>query len=152
MFIFKASEMLNAIEKNMPVLHNALAEIKRSGFDDMVMAQEFDKLEKISIDYGVMEKADNTVVIRGEMDWDDVGDWLALDRLKDKDDSGNVVTGNYVGEDSRNCIIFTDNKLVATLGVEDLIIVTTKDAVLVTKKDRAQDIKTLVAQLDSKYS
>jgi len=96
------------------------------------------------VDYGIMERADNVVVIPAEMGWDDVGSWETLGVLYDKDEQGNILRGEQVNIDTRDCISYAKNGLIATIGVENLIIVQTEDAVLVCAKDRAQDVKQVV--------
>jgi mannose-1-phosphate guanylyltransferase len=150
-FVFKCAVMLEAIGRHLPRLYAGLMEIKKAHFDDEAMAAVFEGLESISIDYGVMEKTNKTVVLRAAMDWDDVGDWLAMERWGKPDPSGNVITGEVVVVDTKNCIIVSD-KLVAAVGVNDLVIVNTPDAVLVCHKSRVQDVKTIVRQVDKKYT
>ena len=142
-FISKASVMLDAIKEFMPSLYTALLRIDDSEFDEQVIFEEFEQLESVSIDYGVMEKAKNTVVVRGEFAWDDVGDWKSMERVHHKDSRGNVVIGKHSG-DARNCIIFGEEKKIETGDVEGLIIVDTKDCLLVCSKDRVQEIKKIV--------
>jgi len=142
-FISKAKVMLEAIRQHMPQLYNALLRIDDSEFDEQVIFEEFEQLESISIDYGVMEKAKNTVVVRGEFPWDDVGDWKAMDRIHPKDSKGNVIMGKHKGN-ARNCIIFGDDKQIETGDIEGLVIVDTKDCLLVCSKDRVQEIKKIV--------
>ena len=119
-----------------------------------VLAREYPKMEKISVDYAIMEKADNVVVANGDFDWDDVGDWPAIGRHYEKDGSGNVARGEFVGLDASGCIIVGDNKhLVAAVGVRDLVIVHTADATLVCHKNDAQKVREIVKRLaaDKKY-
>ena len=142
-FVSKCSVMLDAIKQHMPQLYSCLSRIQKSIFNDKVIKEEFAKLDKVSIDYGVMEKAHNTVVIRANMHWDDVGDWKAMERINKKDKNGNVVKGKFLGIDTNDCIIYGDN-LVAAYGLKDLIIVNSKDAVLVVPKGKAQKVKDLV--------
>jgi mannose-1-phosphate guanylyltransferase len=146
-FISKAKVMLKSIKEHMPNLHNALSRIDDSGFDEQVIFKEFEKLESISIDYGVMEKAKNTVVIRGEFPWDDVGDWEAMDRVHTKDSEGNVIIGKYKGE-AKNCIIFGEKKLIDMDKIDGLVVVDTSDCLLVAKKERALDVKKIVDMLE----
>lgn len=147
MFISKVSVMLDAIRNDMPELHKALINIKKSPES---IKEEFEKLESVSIDYGIMEKNKELAVIEADMHWDDIGDWLAMERFHEKDKDGNTIQAENVAIDTKNSIIFGD-KLVATLGIEDLVVVTTKDAVLVCKKDRAQELKSLVKKLPKEY-
>jgi mannose-1-phosphate guanylyltransferase len=94
-----------------------------------------------------MERADNVEVIPASFEWDDVGSWLAIDRLHSHDEDGNVVRGTHVGLDTHNCIIFGREHLIATVGVEDLIIVHTEDATLVCPKNRAEEVRGIVDRL-----
>jgi mannose-1-phosphate guanylyltransferase len=150
-FVFKCAVMLEAISKHMPTLYAGLMAIRQSRFNDQVTADVFEDLESISIDYGVMEKTNKTVVIRAEMDWDDVGDWLAMERWGRPDANHNVISGESVTLDTQHCIVVS-NKLVAAVGVKNLVIINTPDALLVCDKGRVQDIKQIVQKLDKKYT
>jgi mannose-1-phosphate guanylyltransferase len=109
---------------------------------------DYAKVEKISVDYAVMEKAGNVVVASGVFDWDDVGDWSAIERHFAKDAAGNVARGPFLGVDTTNCILMGDGKhLIGTVGVSDLVIVHTPDATLVCRKADAQKVRELVKQL-----
>ena len=107
----------------------------------------FEGCPSISIDYAVMEKTDNAVVVPAKFNWSDVGSWSALWSMADKDRSGNVVIGDAVMEDTSGCYLRGDGQLVAALGVEDLIIATSPDVVLVTSRKRDQDVGKLVERL-----
>jgi mannose-1-phosphate guanylyltransferase len=150
-FVFKCAVMLEAIGRHLPKLYAGLMEIRKSRFDDQVTARVFEGLESVSIDYGVMEKTNKAVVVRAELDWDDVGDWLAMERWGKPDANGNVITGTATTVDAKNCIMVSD-KLVAAVGVEDLVIINTPDALLVCHKSRVQDVKRIVQKLDTKYT
>jgi mannose-1-phosphate guanylyltransferase len=104
----------------------------------------------MSIDYGIMEKADNIYTIPGSFGWDDVGGWLALERINQTDERGNFLLGNIIEEDTENSIVISKDKLVATVGVNNMVIVVTDDAVLVCNKDNTQDVKKIVAKLKEK--
>ncbi|KKC30219.1 mannose-1-phosphate guanylyltransferase [Caldanaerobacter subterraneus] len=144
MFIWKTSSILRAIEKYMPELYKALENI-RENFDsediERVLYEGYSKLESISIDYGVMEKAKNVYVVPGDFGWDDVGSWTSIERLYEKDENGNVIRGNVVAVDTKKCIITGGEKLIATLGIEDVIIVDTDDALLICSKDKVQNVR-----------
>jgi mannose-1-phosphate guanylyltransferase/mannose-1-phosphate guanylyltransferase/mannose-6-phosphate isomerase len=101
----------------------------------------------ISIDYAVIEKTDKAVVVPVDIGWSDVGSWSALWRIGDKDDGGNVRSGDVVLEDSRGCYLRSDGPLVAALGIDDLVVIAASDVVLVTRRDRDQDVNKLVARL-----
>lgn len=150
MFVWRLGTIMSAFNKYMPGLYRSIIKIGKAvgtKKQNHTIKEEFMKLDSISIDYGVMEKAKNVYVIPCDFGWDDVGSWTSLERLNPKDDSGNVVEGNVVSIDTQGCIVKSDKKLVATIGIEDLIVVDTDDAILICKKDRAQDIKKLVKQI-----
>ncbi|MNE35826.1 Alginate biosynthesis protein AlgA [compost metagenome] len=134
----------------MPEMHDLL-ETMKMGFKhknrDEVIRTEFPKMMDQSIDYGIMEKAQNIFVIPCKLGWDDVGSWTALERINNHDENGNVIRGNTLNIDTKRCIIESNGKLIATLGVEDLIIVETDDVTLICKKDKAQEIKSLIKEL-----
>ncbi len=150
MFIWTVKSILEAIREHMPKLFKGLEAIKQSlGTPEEAdtVRKVYQGLEPISIDYGVMEKAENVALIKADITWDDVGSWLAMQRIYPKDENGNVVLGKFKGMDSTNCIIVSDDHLVATIGVSDLIVVTTPEATLICPKERAQDVKKMVHKL-----
>lgn len=152
MFVWQASNLKKALAKHVSGLSNSLSEIedKLSGSSDLesVLNEYYPEIEKISIDFALMEKADNVLTIPAGFDWDDVGEWPAVARHYQSDDQGNVSRGLAVMENSSGNIVYTeDDHLVALLGVEDLIVVRTEDATLVCRKDQAQQIKGLVGKV-----
>lgn len=152
MFVFRASVIMNELARHMPELYSALELIDRA-WDTLdylaVMRQEFAVMKSISIDYGIMEKADHVLVIPGEFGWDDVGSWTSLHQIGGRDDSGNVTRGNVVSVDASNCIVEGNchERLIAILGLEDVIVVDTEDATLVCALNRAQDVKKILDEL-----
>ncbi|MCR9201326.1 MAG: sugar phosphate nucleotidyltransferase [Planctomycetaceae bacterium] len=115
---------------------------------DAVLADEFPQMNSISIDYAVLERAAGVTVLEAPYNWDDVGSWLAVPRLAGTDGSGNTIDGDVVTIDTNNTIVrTTDDHLVATLGVDDLIIVHTPDATLVARRDDSERIKQILAEL-----
>ena len=150
MFIWKVSTILNNIKKYMPDAYEHLERIKSSiGMEDQqqVLEREFLKIESRSIDYGIMEKAEDIYILPGTFGWDDVGSWLAVERIKKSNEFGNVVDGNIITVNTHNCIIQGSRKLIATVGLEDLIVVDTDDATLICAKDGAGDIKKVLENL-----
>lgn len=150
MFVWKASTILSNISKELPKLYEGLIRIKEAlGTDDeaRVLKEEFMAFTSVSIDYGIMEKCKNIYTLPGNFGWDDVGSWLALERINTTNDSGNVISGNIITIDSKNSIIQGSEKLIATIGIENLVIVETKDAILISRKDQVQDIKKVVDNL-----
>jgi len=104
-------------------------------------------VKKETIDYGIMERAEDVAVIPVDIGWSDVGDWTALSDLLPADAEGNVVVGQHVGLDTRGCLIHGSCHLVTTIGLEDMIIVDTEDALLVCPRERAQEVRDLVKKL-----
>lgn len=150
-FIWRVEAILAEIEQHMPQLYTGLLEIKKHlgkpNLDEAIM-QVYEKQESISIDYGIMERSANVKMIPAEIGWNDVGDWAALDRLFDKDQDGNVVRAMHMGIDTKNSIIFalhsSDEKIIATIGLENVVIVDTDTMILVIDKSRAQEVRELV--------
>ncbi len=101
----------------------------------------YTRLESISVDYGIMERSDRVAVIPAEMGWSDVGSWAALRELLQKDESGNVLQGDVLAIDTRDCLIRSEDRLVATLGLEGLVVVDTADALLICPEDLSQEVK-----------
>lgn len=151
MFLFKASQYLKELEKHQPdILSSCQAALKGAHSDlDFMRIDElaFRNCPDDSIDYAVMEKTRDAVVVPMKAGWSDVGSWSALWEVNDKDANGNALRGDVLTEQTRNSYVYSQNKLVATIGVEDLVIVDTKDAVLVSHKDKVQEVKRIVSIL-----
>lgn len=150
MFIWKVTSILEKFKVYMPDTFNRLQKIKCAlGTDayDSVLNKEFCSMESQSIDYGIMEKARHIYILPGAFGWDDVGSWLAVERIKKSNEYGNVVNGNIITVDTHNCIIQGDRKLIATIGLDDMIVVDTNDATLICSKDSASDIKKVIENL-----
>ncbi|MGG4144498.1 mannose-1-phosphate guanylyltransferase [Paenibacillus algorifonticola] len=149
-FVWRVAVVRDYIRKLMPEMHDLLETMKmafKENDRNTIIKAEFPKMPDQSIDYGIMEKASDIHVIPCIFGWDDVGSWTALERINDVDDNGNVTNGNTLNIDTKRCIIESNGKLIATLGVEDLIIVETEDVTLICKKDKAQEIKSLIKEL-----
>jgi len=151
MFCFKAGSVLEAFKKHSPdVLRAVESAIAATDFDKqppVIAEAEFAKAPDISFDYAVMEKAERRAVVRGTFDWNDIGSWAALADLTKADDAGNRVNGEAVLIDAKHCFIQSGNRIVAAVGVDDLLIVDTPDALLIAERGRAQDVKTVVQKL-----
>ena len=115
-----------------------------------ISAQSFEPIRSISIDYAVFEKTENAAVIPCDVGWSDIGSWVEFGELHSSDSTNNYIHGETVLEDVMNCIVYADNKLVTGLGIKDLIIADTQDALLVVHRDRAQDIGKIVSILKQK--
>ena len=150
MFIWKTSSIISNIKKFLPNIYNGVNNIEKAITSEdyqQVLQKEFAEFESISIDYGILEKATDIFVVPSSFGWDDVGSWLALERINKTDDSKNVVDGNVITIDTKNSIIQAQEKLIATVGIEDLIIVDTKDALLVCNKNDSNKIKKVLENL-----
>ena len=150
MFIWKVSTILENMKRHLPEIYLGLQQIQLaigSSEEQQVLEREFQIFQSVSIDYGVMEKAENIYVVSGSFDWDDVGSWLAVGRIKKTNEFGNVIDGNVVTVDTKNTIIQGGEKLIALVGVENTIVVDTRDALLVCEKDHAGDIKKVLEML-----
>lgn len=150
MFIWKVSTILKALEAHLP---ETSAGLRRIGAaigreeEQEVLEKEFAALRAESIDYGVMEKAKSIYILSGSFGWDDVGSWLAVERIKRSNEFGNVVNGNVVTVDTRDCVIQGGKRLIAAVGLEDVIVVDADDALLICEKDSAGEIKKVLENL-----
>ncbi len=150
MFIWKVSTILNNIKTYLPDTFEGLQRIQAAiGTEqqETVLEKEFYEFQSESIDYGIMEKAKNIYILTGAFGWDDVGSWLAVGRIKASNEFGNVVDGHVVTVNTKNSIIQGGEKLIATVGLQDVIVVDTEDALLICDKDSAGDIKKVLENL-----
>ncbi|MGK7954815.1 MAG: mannose-1-phosphate guanylyltransferase [Crocosphaera sp.] len=139
MFIFRAGVVLEELEKHAPQILKPLQEKGKAAYEE---------LEKTSIDYALMEKTELTYVLPANFGWDDLGDWNSLERLIDSHEN-NIELGNHVTLDTKGAIIYNSNEeeVIATIGLEDVVIVRDKNVTLVVNKNRTQDIKKLLKEL-----
>ena len=150
MFIWKTSTILDNLQAHLPETYAGLCKIREAigtPVEEQVLEREFQAFEAESIDYGVMEKAKNIYILSGAFGWDDVGSWLAVSRIKRSNELGNVVEGNVVTVDTRDTIIQGGGKLIAAVGLEDMIVVDSEDALLICEKAHAGDIKKVLENL-----
>jgi mannose-1-phosphate guanylyltransferase len=152
-FIWRADTILEQLSASKPRIAEGIARLVAaaggSDFDRRLEA-EYEAFEKISIDYAVLERAERIAVIAIDFEWDDLGSWLAVEKLHAPDPQGHrVIDVDHLGIDSKNCFVAGDGRLIATVGVEDLIIVQTGDATLICRRDRAEDVKAVVEALKS---
>ena len=150
MFVWSVATLERALAQHAPQLlamaQRLLPYVGAAGFPT-TLATEYEKIAKISIDYALMEKADNIVMAKGAFGWDDVGSWPALDAHFDHDAAGNVLIGACRALDAAGNVVVSDHRLTALIGVEDLVIVQAENATLVCRKDAAQDVKKMVKLL-----
>ena len=155
MFVWKASTILKEIARFLPDLYSGLMKVKEalgSPSEAATVRKVYKGLASVSIDYGIMEKANNVFMLPGDFGWSDVGSWDALWEISDKDNKGNALTGgsNVIFEDTEDSLVYSPQKLVALVGVKDLIIVETKDALLVCSRGKSQQVKKIVETLEEK--
>lgn len=153
MFIWRVDLIRQLIEKHTPQLAHGLNKIGQAlGTKQYltVLEEVYTGLPKISVDYGILERAEKVLVMRGDFGWDDIGSWTALERYAEKDEQGNVIEGRGVFLDTSDTFIYSPGKTVAAIGVENLIVVNDRDSLLVCRKDRAQEIKKIVQALKDK--
>ncbi len=154
MFFFRADTILAALREHLPELYDALQrfdEAAEQRREREAVAEIYPRVRSISIDYGVMEKVDDILVVPGSFGWHDIGSWTTAWELAEKDDQGNALLSEAVAIDARNCYTRgQEGKVVALLGVDDLIVVDTPDALLVAKRDLAQQVKAIVNEIEKK--
>ena len=149
-FIWKVSSILKNLKQYMPDTYERLLRIQEAigtEEEEQILDREFHEMDSQSIDYGIMEKAKDIYILPGAFGWDDVGSWLAVERIKKTNEFGNVVNGNIITVNTKNCIIQGGKKLIAAVGLQDLIIVDTEDATLICEKDNTGDIKKVLENL-----
>ena len=153
MFLFRARRYLEELDRYAPDIAAACRAAFAGAVRDLdftrVDARSFEACRSDSIDYAVMEKTADAVVVPLDAGWSDVGSWSALREASDPDADGNVLRGDVLALDTRGSYVYSEDRLVATIGLVDCVVVETKDAVLVAPNDRVQDVKQLVARLKS---
>jgi len=150
-FIWRAATLLAELERRQPALYAAVTRITEAWSSperDLVFAREFEPLAKLSIDRAIMEGCTSGLVIPAPFQWDDLGSWLALERMHPQDASGNTVLATHAGLNTVNCLIVGEKeRFIATVGIKDLLIVLDRDALLVADKNSEEDVKKLVEHL-----
>ena len=144
-FVFRVDTMLALYKKHLPQQYKILMKIKNS---PEKLKTEFPKIKPISVDYGIMEKANKLLCLPASFDWADIGHWRTVQEILADKKSDNVVKGKYIHMDGSGNLVYSySNKLIATLGVKNSIIIETKDAILVCPKSKAQEVKKIVERL-----
>lgn len=153
MFIWKTDSILSEIKQHMPELYEGLQQIEESigthGFEK-VLSNVYGQLKSISIDYGVMEKSSNVFLAKGSFSWSDVGSWEEVYQLSEKDDDGNAIIGKAYCQNTNDSFIYSPKKFTAVVGVDNIIVINTEDALLICRRDKAQDVKNVVDYLKMK--
>lgn len=153
MFVWKVSKILEDFKRYLPKVYYKLEELSYflgTDKEQEELQKIYPSIPSISIDYGIMERSNDVVVVPGDFGWNDVGSWDVLGAIYPTDEEGNIKRGETITIDTEDCIIYSQDKLIATIGVKDLIIVSTGDAVMLCKKDKAQDVKKIVNKLKEK--
>jgi mannose-1-phosphate guanylyltransferase/mannose-6-phosphate isomerase len=169
-FVFKTSQILSEIRTHLPGLYDTLKKIQAILFEpdkpekpDRLDKRDrpdkpdkpsvpqlttlYSRLKPVSIDYGVMERSSHILMVPAKFRWSDLGSWAALDEVIEKDKTGNILKGNTIDIESENSTVFAGDRLVATIGLKDMVVVDTPDATLVTPKDRVQEVRKIVETL-----
>ncbi len=154
MFIYPAKVMLDAFKEHMPVNYDITQKILKdmgTKKESATINSEYEKYEKISIDYGVMEKSDDLLVIPADIGWNDIGTWSALKDVLAEDEEANVTKGNLITIDTKGSLLYANDKPIATIGIENLVVVDTDDILMICPKDKTAEMKKLVQHIkDSK--
>lgn len=150
MFIWKIDSILDEIKQYMPDLHEGLLHIS-SNLDNPdfqnILSQVYGQLKSVSIDYGIMEKSDKVYLVKGFFSWSDVGSWEAVYDLSEKDQDGNVKVGTIYTDMALDSYIYSPEKFTAVIGLDNVIVINTNNALLICKRDKAQDVKNVIDYL-----
>ena len=149
-FFFRRDVLLKGFARHLPVLYEGIQKIS-AGLAPEALAGIYQGFPSISLDHGLMEKADNVALVPVDMGWSDVGTWSALHDLCPADGRGNVILGRVFDLGSRDSLVFSQDRLVATIGLQEMVVVDTADATLVCARDRVQQVKDLVAELTRQH-
>lgn len=152
MFIWKAKTVLSGIDQYMPELYKGLLAIKeaQAGRDEVLFTEIYSGLVRKSIDYGLMEKAENVLMIPGKFTWDDVGTWSSLLRVKGLDENGNYCSGDTICIETKNSVICSQGLQVGVIGLSNVVIVASEDGVLVCAAERTQEVREIVRLAEKK--
>lgn len=153
-FIWKISTILEAFKKHLPAMYEQMQEIMEaygtpSGKE--VLERVYPQLESISVDYGILEREADVLVLEGDFGWSDVGSLDAMNTFHKEDSDGNILLGDILSINSRNSIVKGNDKLIALVGMENTIVVETEDALLICNKSKAQDVKKVVDELSARH-
>ena len=151
MFIWRVDSLTSEMTRLLPEIQAGVAEIARAWNGrnrERVHAQVWSQMPSATIDNGVMEHADRVAVVPSDMGWSDVGDWHGLGELIEQDDAGNAIRGDLVQIDTTNSVVWSESRrMVATIGIDNVVIVDTEDALLVVHRERCQDVRKVVDEL-----
>ncbi len=146
-FMFKASTILNEMKKYSPQIIQNLETLQINQDSPTVSFEQYEKMPNISIDYAVMEHSDNIALVPMDCDWNDVGSWESIYDMSKKDENGNYISGNVISLECENSMIFSTSKLISAIGLKDVVIIETEDAILACDKNKTQEVKKVYSQL-----
>jgi len=152
MFVWTVSAILNQMSRLTPAMYKELTKLKKflgTPQWDKALRSGYEAMENISIDFAVMERADKVLMLAGDFGWNDVGSWEAVYQLQPKDEQGNCLEGPVMVLDSQGCLVHSPQKAVGLIGMKDLIVVDTPDALLICPRERAQEVKKIVELLEA---
>ncbi len=154
MYVWKVSTILENLQRYLPRLFNKMMKIQKfigTEKEEEAVGSVYTALQNISIDYAVLERSNDVLVIPGDFEWNDVGSWDTLGTIFPTDENGNIIKARHLGIDTKNSIIYGEDRLIATIGLENFIIADTDDALLICPKGKAQEVKSLVSRLKSRH-
>ena len=147
-FVWKAAKILKEIENYLPSLYRGLQKIgELSDLRNETFKELYSSLENISIDHGVMEKSRDVLVIPADFGWCDLGNWTALGDVLERDEQGNILQGNVIDIGSENCTVIAHDRVLATIGLKDMVVIDTADATLVSSKEMVHEVRKVVETL-----
>lgn len=156
MFVWRASVILAEIRQHLPavdkVIQAIIAESRKAGTFQQAVEKHFAEMPSISIDYGVLERSSRVSLVPCDIGWNDVGSWQAVHEIAAKDENGNALQGNVIALDCKNSLFRAEKRLVAAIGVEDLCVIETADAILISKSDQSQRVREVVDVLHQRGS
>lgn len=148
-FMFKVSTIIKELEHYCPEISTIIKNINCT--EKSISFTEFEKMPNISIDYALMEKSQNIAMVELASDWKDLGSWQSIYEVSPKDDNNNVFVGHVLDKGSKNSFVYSSSKLVATIGLEDTVVIETEDAILACKKDKTQEVKQIYETLKEQH-
>jgi mannose-1-phosphate guanylyltransferase len=149
-FLWRATSFMKAVARHLPEHWRILEEIRPAmgtAEETITLDRAFPQMPRVSVDVGVLERADDVYMIPATFAWDDVGAWSALGRILPKDEYENAVVGRHVTRDSHGCVVYGTTRLIGTIGLRDIVVVETPEGILVCPRDRAQEVKELVRMI-----
>lgn len=146
-FIWRIDTILQEFAQHLPEMRDQLEQMVAKGLDAPTLEQDWAALENQTLDFGIMEKSERVAMVPLDVGWNDVGSWAAIFDLMEGDADGNVIVGHHIGVDTQSSLIYSKGRLIATVGLDNMIIVDAGDVLLVCPKDRAQQVKQIVDEL-----